>query len=319
MSSKAQEFGSVETAQLPARPLHLAIGMFDGVHLGHRAVVEAAVQSARRSGGVAAVLTFHPHPSVLLHPERPTGLILPAPTKTRILIGLGAEAVISQPFTPEFAKIGSEEFLPWLKQRLPHLAAVYVGQNWRFGTGRRGDVAMLVAHAGLLGISVFSAPRVNYDGEPISSTRIRGLLEKGDMSAVNALLGYTYFAEGQVIPGRKLGRTIGFPTLNLAWSPGLKPRYGVYAVKVYKGAGLGGLTGFGWPAVANYGVRPTVAKDSAEPLLESHILGKCAVGEGDGITVEWRTFLRPEMKFGSVEELKLQIGRDAEEAGKVQE
>lgn len=315
MSSKVQEFGSVETAQLPARPLHLAIGMFDGVHLGHRAVVEAAVQSARRSGGVAAVLTFHPHPSALIHPERSTGLILPSATKTRILLGLGAEAVIVHPFTMEFAKIDAEKFLEWLKQRLPHLAAVYVGQNWRFGAGRRGDVAMLVAQAGPLGISVFSAPRVNYDGEPISSTRIRTLLEAGNMPAVNALLGYTYFAEGPVIPGKRLGRTIGFPTLNLAWSPGLKPRYGVYAVMVYKGAGKAGLTGPGFPGVANYGVRPTVGQES-EPLLETHVLGECPFGAGDDITVEWRTFLRPEMKFAGVEDLKRQIARDAAEARK---
>ena len=132
MQFKAQEFPSVESAQLPALPLHLAIGMFDGVHLGHRAVIEAAVQSARRSGGVAAVLTFHPHPSALFNPANPTRMILPAATKARLMFGLGVDAVIAQPFTPEFARIPSEGFLAWLKQRLPHLTAVYVGQNFRF-------------------------------------------------------------------------------------------------------------------------------------------------------------------------------------------
>jgi len=310
MQFKAQEFPSVESAQLPALPLHLAIGMFDGVHLGHRAVIEAAVQSARRSGGVAAVLTFHPHPSALFNPANPTRMILPAATKARLMFGLGVDAVIAQPFTPEFARIPSEGFLAWLKQRLPHLTAVYVGQNFRFGAGRRGDVALLVAGAPALNLSVFSAPPVNFDGQPISSTRVRGLLEAGDVAAASALLGYTYFAEGRVIPGRRLGRTLGFPTLNLAWAPELRPRLGVYAVRVSAEAS-GARQG-----VANYGVRPTVGL-SSDPLLESHVLGPCPFGEGDAITVEWRNFLRPEMKFSSLEDLRAQIARDVEAAGRV--
>jgi len=311
MQFKAKEFPSVESAQLPALPLHLAVGMFDGVHLGHRAVIEAAVHSARRSGGLAAVLTFHPHPSALFRPDNPTRLILPAPAKARLLFGLGVDAVIAQPFTPEFARIPSEAFLPWLKQRLTNLAAVYVGQNFRFGAGRRGDVALLVAGGPPLGLSVFSAPPVSYDGQPISSTRIRGLLESGDVAAANALLGYTYFAEGRVVPGRRLGRTLGFPTLNLPWSPELRPRFGVYAVRVSSS------TSPAVSGVANYGVRPTVERTS-DPLLESHILGECPFKEGDAITVEWKSFLRPEMKFAGLEELRAQITRDVEAARKLE-
>ncbi len=297
-------FDGLDRTTLPPRPLHLAIGMFDGVHLGHRAVIEAAVQSARRSGGVAAVLTFWPHPSALFQPDNPRRLIMDTTMKTRLLLALGVEAVITQPFTPEYARIEAEAFLPHLRQHLPHLAAVYVGENWRFGRGRRGDVAMLVTEARKHGLTVFSAPRVNLDGEPISSTRIRSLLEAGEIGAASAALGFTYFAEGVVVPGKRLGRTIGFPTLNLAWTPQLRPRFGVYAVRISGPKSPGSL-----PGVANYGLRPTV-EQAAEPRLEVHVLGNCPFGEGDAVTVEWLRFVRPEMKFAGVDELRAQIARD---------
>ena len=298
------QFDGLERVTLPARPLHLAIGMFDGVHLGHRAVIESAVQSARRSGGVAAVLTFWPHPSALFRPETPTPLIQDATAKARVLLTLGIDAVITQPFTRDLAAITAEEFLPWLKGKLPSLAAVYAGENFRFGRGRRGDIALLVGAARALGLTVFSAPRVNLDGEPISSTRIRALLEAGEIAAANALLGYTYFAAGVVAPGKRLGRGLGFPTLNLPWSPGLRPRFGVYAVRV-----SGAKSAAPLPGVANYGLRPTVER-STEPQLEMHVLGPCPFDAGDAITVEWLRFLRPEMKFSGVDELRAQIAKD---------
>jgi riboflavin kinase / FMN adenylyltransferase len=311
MSLPAQ-FSSVDAAAaLAARPLHLAIGMFDGVHLGHRAVVEAAVQSARRGGGSAGVLTFHPHPSALFRPEEPTRLIQDTATKVRVLRTLGVETVISQPFTPEFAAVPAEEFIGWLKQRLRSLVAVYVGENFRFGRGRRGDAGLLVATARAAGLRVFSAPRVSLDGEPISSTRIRAQLQAGDMEAASALLGYTYFAAGTVVPGKRLGRTLGFPTLNLSWAPELPPRFGVYAVRV-----SGEKSAVALPGVANYGVRPTV-ENAAEPRLEVHVLAGCPFGTGDPITVEWLRFLRPEMKFAGVEELRAQIARDRDAADTV--
>ena len=298
------QFSGLEHAALPPAPLHLAIGMFDGVHLGHRAVIEAAVQSAHRGGGVAAVLTFAPHPSTLFRPDQPTRLIMDATTKARVLHRLGVDAMITQPFTPEFASVAAEEFLPWLKARAPRLAAVYVGENFRFGRGRKGDIALLVAEGRKHGVTVFSAPRVNFDGEPISSTRIRGLLESGDVAAANALLGYSYMTEGPVVPGKRMGRTIGFPTLNVAWAPDLRPRYGVYVVRV---SGAKSVTAL--PGVANYGLRPTV-EEAVEPRLEVHVLGDCPFGTGDAVTVKWLRFLRPEAKFANVEELRAQIARD---------
>ena len=303
MNSPANFAGLARNA-LPNRPLHLAIGIFDGVHLGHRAVIEAAVQSARRSDGIAAVLTFSPHPSFLFRPESPTPLIMELETKVALLGALGVEAVVAEPFTPEYARIEAEDFLAHLRSHLPYLAAVYVGENWRFGRGRRGDVAMLIAEGRKLGLGVFSAPRVNFNGEPISSTRIRGLLSDGDIVQANALLGRTYAAKGVVRPGKRLGRTIQFPTLNLHWNPGLKPRYGVYMVRVTAEGATAGL-----PAIANYGLRPTV-ESATEPRLETHVLGACPFGEGDEITVEWLKFLRPEMKFSGLDELRAQIGRD---------
>jgi riboflavin kinase/FMN adenylyltransferase len=299
-----------EGGRLPKGPVHLAIGIFDGVHLGHRAVIEAAVFSARRSGGVAAVLTFAPHPSVLLRPERPTRMIMDRETKARVLGGLGVEWVITQPFTAEFAQIPAKEFLPWLRRRLPELAAVYVGENWRFGRGRDGDVAFLVAEGKKQGLTVFSAPRVSLDGEPISSSRIRGAIEQGEIAAANAMLGQAYSCNGCVMPGKKLGRTIGFPTLNLRWSPDLRPRYGVYAVRV-----AGEKSAEALPGVANYGLRPTV-ENTTEPRLEVHLLGECPYGEGDCVVVEWVDFIRPEQRFADVEALRAQIERDRDEAAR---
>jgi riboflavin kinase/FMN adenylyltransferase len=298
------QIDGLDRAELPPRPLHLAIGMFDGVHLGHRAVVEAAVHSARASGGISAVLTFWPHPSTLFRPEQPTRLMQSPAMKARRLLALGVDAVITQAFTPDLAALPAQEFLPWLQRRLPRLVAVYVGENFRFGQGRSGDVALLVAQGGATGVHVFSAPRVSLDGEPISSTRIRELLEAGEIEAANARLGSPYTTEGVVTPGKRLGRTIGFPTLNVPWSPELRPRLGVYAVRVTGPRANGPL-----PGVANYGVRPTV-ENTSEPRLEVHVLGACPLGEGDTVAIEWLRFLRPERKFAGLEELRAQIAQD---------
>lgn len=289
---------------LPSKPLHLAIGMFDGVHLGHRAVIDAAIQSARRSGGLAGVLTFSPHPSALFRPDNPTRLIANAATKARLLSAAGVDVVITQRFTPEFAKTEAEAFLPYLKRSLPKLSAIYVGENWRFGQGRRGEIGMLVSEAKKHGLAVVSAQRINHNGEPISSTRVRDCLEAGEIEEANSLLGYTYFAEGVVTPGKSLGRDLGFPTLNIPWDPELKPKFGVYVVRVSGPKSAGKYGG-----VANYGLRPTV-EQSDQPRLEVHVLGPCPFAGGDAVQVEWLRFLRPELKFGSVAELTTQIAKD---------
>ena len=225
--------------------LHLAIGVFDGVHLGHKAVIESAVFSARRSGaavarqtshrtgsarrGIAGVLTFDPHPSHLFRPEDATRLIMPIETKTAMLQDLGVDCVIRKHFDHTFASIPAEDFLSYLKGALPALKSIYVGENFRFGQKRAGDVATLVESGCALNLGVFSAERIKHNGEPISSTRIRKELEAGEIEAVNDLLGYNYTARGRIVGGAKLGRTMGFPTLNLPWQPECLPRYGVYS------------------------------------------------------------------------------------------
>ena len=297
------QFAGLEQVRLPAAPLHLAIGMFDGVHLGHQSVIEAAVQSARSSGGQAGVLTFWPHPSALFRPDNPTRLMMPVAMKRAVLARLGVNVVIEQNFSAEFAAVEAGEFVPLLRRHLPQLAAVYVGENWRFGRGRKGDVSMLVEEARQAGVTVFSAPRLNYNGAPISSSRVRELLAVGDLTEVNAMLGYSYFTDGVVERGRQLGRTIGFPTLNIAWEPESRPAYGVYAVEVSMGLKKP-LRG-----VANYGLRPTVGQ-TMRPLLEVHLLEPSSLTYGDKLTVHWLQFLRPENKFGSMEELRQQIEND---------
>ena len=302
------QFGGLDRIELPARPLHLAIGMFDGVHLGHQAVIESAIHSARRTGGLAGVLTFWPHPSALLAPQRRVRMIMSPAMKHHVLGTLGVDAIIEQPFTPEFSRIAPEEFLPFLCARLPNLAGIYVGENWRFGAERRGDVALLLNEANRFQLPVLSAPRIQCNGAAISSTRVRDCLTAGRIEEANVLLGYSYFAEGEIASGRQLGRTIGFPTLNLPWAPDLQPRYGVYAVRVESPDGVKG------GGVANYGVRPTVEQAGAEPQLEVHLLGECPYRSGDFITVEWLRFLRAERRFDGIEELKAQIAQDCKTA-----
>ena len=302
------QLDGLENAALPARPLQLAIGMFDGVHRGHRAVVASAVTAARRTAGLAGVLTFWPHPSIFFRAASPTRLIMSPADKVRALAALGIEAIITLKFSEDLARLPAEEFLPYLQRHLPRLAGVHVGDNWRFGRGRTGDSALLVREGARLGLTVVSVPRIELAGAPVSSTRIRELLQTGEISRANEMLGAPYAAHGPVIPGRQLGRKLGFPTLNLAWTPDLQPRYGVYAVKVSGAKAAAAL-----PGVANFGLRPTV-ESVAEPRLEVHILGDCPFATGDEVKVEWLRFIRPEKKFAGVEELRAQIGRDRMEA-----
>jgi riboflavin kinase/FMN adenylyltransferase len=306
MPAFARQFNGLAQVALPARPLHLAIGMFDGVHLGHRAVIDAAIQSARRSSGLAGAFTLWPHPSALLNPSQPVRLIAGPELRARLLGEAGLDFVITQPFTPEFAAVEAEEFLPLLKQHLPALSAIYVGENWRYGRGRRGDIAKLIADARHHHLSVMSAQRINHNGEPISSTRIRECLRRGEIEEANTLLGYTYFSEGIVTPGKQLGRALGFPTLNVPWTPALQPRLGVYAVRVSSETFLAP-----YPAVANYGLRPTV-EDAVQARLEIHVLGDCPFGKGDAVRIEWLKFFRPEQKFSDLTQLRAQIARDRE-------
>lgn len=285
--------------------LHLAIGVFDGVHLGHKAVIEPAIASARRTGGFSSVLTFDPHPSRLFRPEDFTRLIMPIETKTAMLHRIGVDCVIQKHFDRAFAAIPAEGFLAHLKQAIPALESIYVGENFRFGQKRAGDVAQLIETGKALDVGVFSAQRIKHNGEPISSTRIRREICAGAIESVNDLLGYNYFSTGKIVGGARLGRTIGFPTLNLPWNPECQPRYGVYRVR-FRAEGH-----HSWQlGIANYGVKPTVAEADQAPALEIHALDGTAYNQGDLIEAEWLQFIRPEQKFSSIDALKAQIAKD---------
>jgi riboflavin kinase/FMN adenylyltransferase len=277
--------------------------MFDGVHRGHQAVIGLAVEAARASGGTAGVLTFWPHPSVVLRPASPTRVMQDPAAKAEVLRQLGIDLILTEPFSAGIADVEAADFVAWLRARLPGLAGLYVGENFRFGRGRRGEVALLASTGREAGIAVVVAPPVLWDGAPVSSTRIRALLASGEMAAVASLLGRPYEARGPVVPGKRLGRTLGFPTLNLIWSPPAGPRFGVYAVRVR------GVSGSAQPAVANFGLRPTV-EQATEPRLEVHVLGECPWGGGEVLSVEWEHFLRPEQAFPDLTALRRQIQQD---------
>jgi len=291
----------------------LAIGMFDGVHIGHQAVLESCLQSAHAQGGVGGAMTFFPHPSRVLRPDQAVRLLQTPDLKARCLERLGLDFLIEQSFTPELASIEAAAFPRLLKRAIPALRAVYVGKNWRFGKGGTGDVEDLVELCKPLDIAVYSLPRVESNGEPISSTRIRTQLSDGMIVEANRLLGYPYFVEGEVVPGQALGRKIGFPTLNLDWAPEFCPRFGVYRVEVIE-------TGRShrWQGLANLGVRPTVAATADRPRLEIHLVGVAEAdgekipGTGSHLRVSFSGFLRPERKFPSLEALQQQIRADLE-------
>jgi riboflavin kinase/FMN adenylyltransferase len=299
---------SLEELSGELRPVHLAIGMFDGVHLGHLRVIGNAIERARAGTGLPAVLTFDPHPSHLFRPENPTPLILPTPLKVRRLVQAGIERVIVLPFNRDFARIAADAFAAHLKERIPALAGLYVGENFRFGARRAGDSALLEKTGAEAGLEVIAEPRLEYGGLPISSTRVRELLREGAVEQAGSLLGYPYFAEGPITPGRRLGRALGFPTLNIPWTPELLPRFGVYAVRARRRHG-----GNARPGVANFGLRPSVG-DAESPLLEVHTLEETTLGPPTEMHVDWLRFIRPERKFASREELRASIARDRAEA-----
>ncbi len=304
-SGAVTEFDNVKVGKTP---LHLAIGMFDGVHLGHRAVIEAAIQSARRSGDVAGVLTFWPHPSRVLYPENPTPLLITSEMKTSILYEMGMDLVIQKEFTQTFAQVEAEDFLTTLKRSLPTLVSIFVGEDYRFGKNRRGDVCLMIQEAKRLGLHVFSVERIKLNGVDISSTRIREHIQAGRIEESNTLLGYIYSCSGKVCRGQKIGREIGFPTVNLSWTPELSPRFGVYAVRVI----LEGCDKC-LPGVANYGLRPT-ASEGGNPLLEVHLLKDLEVQLGTELIVKWYSFIRPEIRFPDLDALRRQIVIDKEKA-----
>jgi riboflavin kinase/FMN adenylyltransferase len=301
--------GEVMTDRLVDTPLHLAIGMFDGVHLGHQAVMRKAIEAASSEpGSISGVFTFDPHPSRVLRPEQATPLLMPLDQRIRRMLAMGIDQVFVQPFTRLYAAREAEAFAPSLRAYFPLLKSLHVGENFRFGSRRSGDVDTLYRSAAELGIEVDILKRESLNGEPISSSAIREALRSGDMSAANTMLGYAYTIEGTIIPGKKVGRGLGFPTVNIPWNPEAVPRFGVYAVSVTTDS----LPGKRLRGIANYGLRPTVDQSEA-PLLEVHFLDRPPFPTtGDPVQVSLLEFIRPERKFTSTEALQKQIREDVD-------
>jgi riboflavin kinase/FMN adenylyltransferase len=284
--------------------LHLAIGAFDGVHLGHRAVLHSAREAARADGGIVGVLTYDPHPSKVLRPESSVPLIFTRAQKDERLTEAGAQLIHHEKFDRNHAGIEAADFPKWLKQTFPQLKSLHVGSNFQYGRGRAGNGESLIAHGSSEALGVKLVAAVRLGDETVSSSRIRQCLIAGELDLANAMLLRPYEAEGTIIGGRRLGRTIGFPTVNIAWEPELKPAYGVYAVEVI-------FNGEAMPAVANYGQRPTVESGPVAPLLEAHVLRGTAPTTGDSVRVRWVRRLRSEQKFADLAALQAQIAKDS--------
>jgi riboflavin kinase/FMN adenylyltransferase len=279
----------------------LALGVFDGVHVGHQAVIGEAVAAAAAGGGLAGVLTFDPHPACVLGPQAgPCALVATLEHKARLVAGCGVGLFIPLRFDEAFARMEATEFLDQLLAA--PIRTLAVGEDWRFGRGRHGDVDLLRARATAAGIALAAVPTVLVDGERVSSTRIRQAIRDGSLAAASRMLGRPYSLCGTVEEGRKLGRTLGFPTANVAIGEVLTPPDGVWAVRVSIDGGPAR------PGIANLGMRPTVAGTAR--LLEVHVFDFSGDLYGREIEVEFVRFQRPEMKFASLDLLREQIAED---------
>ena len=293
---------SIAELQAVEEPIFLAMGVFDGVHLGHQAVIGAAVEAAREGGGLAAVLTFEPHPIQVLAPEKaPRRILASIAHKERLLEELGVDLLVVHEFTREFAEEGAEDFTAALRFIISDLRLVSVGVDWKFGRDRLGTVSTLMTWGAEEGIEVRAADPVMHEGERISSTRIRQALRDGNLEAAGAMLGRPYSVWGEVIKGRQLGGKIGIPTANIATGREQLPPDGVYKVSVL-------LEGKWRAGVGNLGVRPTVG--GTQHLLEVHVFDFSGDLYGREIEVRIETRIRGERKFGSIDELKEQIEKD---------
>jgi riboflavin kinase/FMN adenylyltransferase len=291
-----------ELAELD-EPLHLALGVFDGVHLGHRAVIGAAVEAAKREGGMAGLLTFHPHPIRVIAPGKaPAMMLTTLGQKMDLAGGLGIEFFVALNFDAEMAAMGAADFLGRLCRA--EVRTIAVGEDWRFGRGRSGDVAFLRAESQRHGFRLLAVPPVMAEGDRISSTRIRQAIRDGNLAAAERMLGRAYAVRGEVLKGAQLGHKLGFPTANLAVAELQVPPDGVWAVRARINHG-------DWmPAVANLGLRPTVGGE--QRLLEVHVLDFAKDLYGCDIEVEFLCHLRGERKFSGLDELKAAIGRDVQ-------
>jgi riboflavin kinase/FMN adenylyltransferase len=283
----------------------VTVGNFDGVHRGHQALVRAATEAARAQGGLAVVLTFDPHPSHVLSPHRAPETLMTVAQKAEILGELGIDRLAVLPFTREQAEQTAEAFARSILHECLGARTVIVGEGFRFGRHRQGDAKGLAELGQSMGFAVQAVGAVLHEGAPISSTRVREAVARGEMESARELLGRPYFIDGRVQRGDGRGRTIGFPTANLALLNEAVPGGGVYACRVRV---LDGGESAPRPAVVNVGRRPTFG--GGELLVEVHILDYQADLYEKTLRVAFESKLRDERTFPGVDALKAQIEAD---------
>ena len=281
----------------------LALGNFDGVHQGHQAVIGAAMRAARAAGAPALVATFDPHPSRHFRPDSPPFALTTPAQKLNLFEGLGVDGAVVIPFDAALACLSAEQFAQqWLVERLG-ISRVVTGEDFTFGKGRSGSAATLAELGAWLGFAAEAVAPVTASDEVVSSTRIRQALAAGDMDVATRLLTRPFTIAMPVIHGDKRGRTIGVPTANQEMGGYVRPRYGVYAVRVRLPDGTRAQ------GVANLGIRPMF--DPPKELLETWILDWSGDLYGQTIEVELVRWLRGEMKLDGLDALKAQIAEDA--------
>lgn len=281
--------------------VHLAIGVFDGVHRGHQAVLDSAITSAQANDGIAVVATFHPHPAEVLAPDKAPKRLTPLAHQAELFQQLGMHATLAIPFDLALAGQSAEAFIERLAKSC-QLASIHVGVDWAFGKGRHGNLELLKELGSQHGFSVYGETAVLEKEERISSTAIRLAVSQGKLDRAATLLGRPYSLFGKVVQGDQIGRTLGFPTANLAIETEALPPYGVYVVRTAEG-----------PGVANLGVRPTIGGELAR-RFEVHLLDWEGDLYGKTLEAEFLHQIRPEMRFEGLPELQAQIAQDLSEA-----
>jgi riboflavin kinase / FMN adenylyltransferase len=283
----------------------LSIGNFDGFHRGHQALVARLQQHATRTGLAAAVQIFEPTPRELFAKEQAPGRIATFRDKLAQLEAAGVQRVLCVRFGKRFAAIAAERYVDEVLVGKLGVKAVVVGDDFRFGAGRGGDLALLQRLGERHGFVAESVPTVELDGERVSSSAVRAALAQPDLAKVARLLGRPYALSGRVRRGLQLGRKLGMPTVNIGMRRRPALHFGVYVVQARCG-------GQQWDGVANLGVRPTLVRSAC--LLEAHLFGATETLYGKVVTVEFRKFLRPEQRFESLEALAAQMQADGQQA-----
>ncbi len=288
----------------------VALGNFDGIHLGHQRVIGIALDAAKARGVACGVMSFEPHPRSVFQPDLPPFTLTPFRIRARLIESLGVDFLLLQHFDLAFAAHTADQFVDQVLVEGLGVAEVVVGYDYHFGRGRKGNVDTLKEMAGRNGFTVTSiSPVTTVDGMVYSSSHIRDALEEGRPRDAASLLGRYWEIEGRVEHGDRRGRTIGFPTANIQLDDYLRPATGVYAVRagIDKGAATEWL-----PGVANLGHRPTF--DKADPLLEVHLFDFAGDIYGRHLRVALVDYLRPERKFAGPDALKAQIELDCQAA-----